>query len=324
MVKLTALVVCVALLFSACNRVEPDTEQSSASQSDMNLTPVTIGVSLADLNDNYLSILKQAMESNDDISINIMITDAEDDPDKQSVDIRQLIEDGAQTLVVSLVNEAQTQSVCDIAEMAGVDVLFLHTQPSQEMMSLYDNAYFIGVNKAESGALQAEMAYENFVSNSQIDTNGDGTLQYVILKGEEENPLTSMRTTSLIQGMDDKDTELLAEINADWNIELAEQLLGELLAQGTVPEAVLCNSDSMALGAIEALAAAEVSAVVYGIDAIPQAIDAIENGELAGTIYDNPYLLAEESLKTAASFARGETVVSSAGTIRIPFETISR
>ncbi len=324
MKKFAPILLSVLIIFSSCDASQEseDTSGSQESQSQSELHPVSVGVSLSTLDDNYLSILKQALEEQGDTSLSVNILDAEGNAGTQSTDIQQLIADGADTLIVSLVDLASARSVADLALAADVSVVFLYSQPASDILSQYENVFFVGVNEIEAGMIQGEMVLRDFAENPDYDLNSDGILQYMVLKGEEANPLTATRTDSLIQTLTDGSAVPIAQPNADWNTDVAARLVAELLEQGQTPEAIVCNSDSMALGAIEALKAADTLVPVYGIDAIPTAIDAIENDEMAGTIYNNPYRLAEESLNVAASYARGETVSNSAGVVRIAYELV--
>ncbi len=319
--KKAIIVILTALFLTSCTETAPP---DSVSDSDIEKAPVSVGVSLCNLDDNYISIVKQALEDTTDSSLTITVTDAEGNPSTQTSQIEQLIGDGAEVLLVSLNNVDSAGAVANLAAAAEINVVFIHRQPAPEVLSQHENAFYIGINEAQAGTLQAEMALADFAADDTADQNGDGVMQYVLIKGESANPLTDLRSQSVINTLDDGGAESLAQLTAEWNTEEATRQMLDLLAGAALPEVIVCNSDSMALGALAALNAQGVSALVYGIDAIPQAVDAIKAGTMAGTVYNNPYTLTEQALTTTAALARGEEVANSAGVITVGYETVSR
>jgi ribose transport system substrate-binding protein len=66
----------------------------------------------------------------------------------------------------------------------------------------------------------------------------------------------------------------------------------------------------MALGAMEAISAAgrldEI--MIVGFDAIDNAVEAVEEGEMAATVAQKPSLMGEMAVETAIKVANGEEV----------------
>ncbi|TIX20959.1 substrate-binding domain-containing protein, partial [Mesorhizobium sp.] len=61
------------------------------------------------------------------------------------------------------------------------------------------------------------------------------------------------------------------------------------LAANGKPDAIVCANDDMALGAMEACAARNFTDVkIYGFDALPEALVAVRDGKLAGTVEQFP------------------------------------
>ena len=73
-------------------------------------------------------------------------------------------------------------------------------------------------------------------------------------------------------------------------------------------DAVLAANDVMALGAIDALRAANRQAVVVGVNAIPEAVAAIKSGALLATANFNAMNLAALAVEALLRRLRGETV----------------
>ena len=77
------------------------------------------------------------------------------------------------------------------------------------------------------------------------------------------------------------------------------------LAANGKPDVIVCANDDMALGAIEACAAAGFTDVkIYGFDALPEALVAVRDGLLAGTVEQFPGEQSRTAVRIAVAFAR--------------------
>ncbi|NCB00315.1 MAG: hypothetical protein EOM70_13185, partial [Clostridia bacterium] len=85
------------------------------------------------------------------------------------------------------------------------------------------------------------------------------------------------------------DVKVLAEETAEWQREKAVSVVENwITAYGEDIDAIFANNDEMALGAIMALQAAGINDVmVFGIDATPDAVKAVEDGTLTATVFQD-------------------------------------
>jgi inositol transport system substrate-binding protein len=80
------------------------------------------------------------------------------------------------------------------------------------------------------------------------------------------------------------------------------------LAANGKPDVIICANDDMALGALEAVTAAGHTDVkIYGFDALPEALVAVRDGGLAGTVEQFPGEQSRQALRIAVSFAKDGT-----------------
>ncbi|MES2564800.1 MAG: sugar ABC transporter substrate-binding protein [Pseudomonadota bacterium] len=87
-----------------------------------------------------------------------------------------------------------------------------------------------------------------------------------------------------------------------------EAMQAYLAASQPAFDAVLAANDSMALGALEALAERGLKSVVAGINAVPQAIAAIKRGELLATADFDAMKISCIATEAAIRHLRGESV----------------
>jgi ribose transport system substrate-binding protein len=83
--------------------------------------------------------------------------------------------------------------------------------------------------------------------------------------------------------------KVLASTTAKYNRQQAMKVMEDLLTRFPEIDMVLCANDAMSLGAKEAIKDARRKILVAGIDAIPEALEAIQKGELAGTVDSNGF-----------------------------------
>lgn len=90
--------------------------------------------------------------------------------------------------------------------------------------------------------------------------------------------------------------------------EEGRRALQALLAEVPRIDGVAATNDSMALGALDALAAAGVTPKVVGINAIPDAIDAIKAGRLLASADFDAFKISCLATEAALRYLRGESV----------------
>ncbi len=71
------------------------------------------------------------------------------------------------------------------------------------------------------------------------------------------------------------------------------------------PDVIVCANDDMALGALEAVRARNLTGIkIYGFDALPEALARIKDGSLAGTVEQFPGEQSRIAMDIAVAFAR--------------------
>ena len=88
------------------------------------------------------------------------------------------------------------------------------------------------------------------------------------------------------------------EFNRDKGLSVTESCLGAT----PDPAAIVAANDDMALGAVEAAKAAGLSVPIIGYDALPEALKAINSGELYGSVEQFPGQQVATSLSTVMDF----------------------
>lgn len=203
-------------------------------------------------------------------------------------------------------NENAVNSVIDIVKPKEIPIVFLDVPPDvvSKVSKNYGKATFILENSDLAGTVQGKILVDLWKSNKKvIDKNNDNILQYVLLQGDIDDPVTISRTKSVISTINNSGikTDQLAQVNANWSREIAESAVESLFFKydGKI-EAIIANNDDMAIGAIKSLQKygynkgdESKNIAVVGIDGIPEAKDLIDKGFMTGTVIQNSKPLAE-------------------------------
>jgi erythritol transport system substrate-binding protein len=129
---------------------------------------------------------------------------------------------------------------------------------------------------------------------------------YVELLGKESDTNARIRS----QGYNDTlatypELKRVEQVSANWSQSEAFQKVETILQKRRDIHGIIAANDTMALGAVAALAAAKLDAViVVGFDGSPDALRAIEAGTLNATVLQPAVLIAEMAIVQAAEYLR--------------------
>lgn len=113
--------------------------------------------------------------------------------------------------------------------------------------------------------------------------------------------------------------EVVDVIAGDYARDVARERTAQWLQRHALLDACLVANDIMAVGVLDALDAAGRAATVVGVNAIPQAIDAIAAGRMLATADFNAMQMAYLAAECAVRHLRGEAVP---GRIELPVQIV--
>jgi signal transduction histidine kinase len=85
--------------------------------------------------------------------------------------------------------------------------------------------------------------------------------------------------------------QVLTEFFADWDANIAHELLKEALLAGKIPDLIYCHSDTLAAGIRQLCQSFHCNPVIIGIDGLwtpDQGIEMVLNGDLSATFFNRP------------------------------------
>ena len=208
MKKLLALLLAFTLVFSlvACGST-----QSTGGGDDAKIPK--IGVTIYKFDDNFMSFVRRSIEKNAEGKAELILNDSQNNQANQNDQIDMMISKGVKALAINLVDPQAAQTIISKAKEADMPVVFFNKEPSAEALASYDKAWYVGTASEEAGIIQGKMIADTWKANSAWDKNGDGKIQYVLLKGEPGHPDAEARTKFAVEevknaGIDVEELEL--------------------------------------------------------------------------------------------------------------------
>lgn len=264
-------------------------------------TSLRIGVLLYRGDDTFIGTLRNSMEQaakeyekETGVRVTLDVRDAKRNQLTQNSQAERMIDLGCDVLCVNMVDRTAAAVIIDKAQAVNVPVIFFNREPVLEDLRRWERAYYVGLPAEDAGRLQGGIVLEAW-QEGRLDRSGDGVLQYVMLEGETGHQDALLRTEYSVRTLTDAGvpTEKLANDTADWQRGQASIRMDQWLREfgGSAIEAVFANNDDMALGAIDACLefgmSPEELPFIVGVDATPPALEALENGTLAGTVQND-------------------------------------
>ena len=305
---LVVILIAMPVLLSAC---EKKTENGR--------TELRVGVVLYKNDDPFINAMTEEIKEdlqgfeNEDMHISTTIRYADGSQRIEDGVVDEMLSAGCDVLCVNLVDRTIPGNIIDAAKNKDVPVIFFNREPVYADLISWDKLYYVGSNAGESGDIQGVLAAAAIKANKKTDKNRDGKIQYVVLEGESGHQDSIIRTDRVVETLMAEGIELekLSYQTADWSRAQAENKMTQMInTYGSEIELVLSNNDEMAIGAIEAYNKKNVELrkrpLIFGTDGMPDALNAIKEGTLAGTVYNDKEGQAMEIAKLAVALFKGE------------------
>ncbi|EFY06102.1 galactose ABC transporter substrate-binding protein [Succinatimonas hippei] len=259
------------------------------------------------LTDSFIANLDKILtQEGSEQGINLKKYNAADDAYAQSETLDIALADKKNTpLLINLVDSSYAgEFLASLPKDTTRQIIFFNRNVSDAVLASYDNAWFVGTSPRESGRYQAEILVSYLKAHPDYDKNKNGVLDLVMLKGEQTHLDAVLRTQEVLKVLNEQGIKykVVFSANANWQFQKGFDFMDQAVSSLTFNniEAVVCNNDAMAMGAITDLNQygynledANKYIPVLGIDAIPEARKAVEEGRMLGTVCNDATKLSE-------------------------------
>lgn len=312
------VVVAMALSFlTGCSKKDEVKPQEAITFSSYNDTKV--GVCIYQISDNFMSLFNEELvsylTSKGFSKNNIIVYDGANSETVQLEQVEKLIDQGVDALIVNPVNTSIVKTITDKATAADIPLVYINREPSGDEEQRWEanglKVTYVGCDARQSGIYQGEILVD--LGLDKLDKNGDGIIQYYMIEGAPENVDAECRTIYSISTIKNAGirVECLLDDVGNWERDTAATVVEKALTNGLVPEVIICNNDAMALGAIDVLKKLRIvpgqDVYVIGVDALPDALSAIQDGTMAGTVFNDYIMQSHRTADVVMSYLQGET-----------------
>lgn len=258
------------------------------------------------LRDEFLSTLEAgAQAAAEEAGVTLSTQDAQND----TGDLLQFIESarnaGDDAVLINLVDAATAQQCIEAA--GDMKVVFVNRVPEDTSVLTAGSSAAVVSDENQSGGYQGQFLADYFNAKGQTD------VRYIMLQGTLGLVHTEQRSASVIQAMKDgglNPIEAAAPLVADYDRATAMDMISPLLGT-TEFDCIIANNDAMALGAVEALQAQGMdptSIPIVGIDATVDGIQAIKDGTLAMTVFQDANGQGYGAVQAAVNLIEGNAI----------------
>jgi ribose transport system substrate-binding protein len=214
-------------------------------------------------------------------SNHLLTTNAQSDLNKQISDIKSMLDQGAQLLIVAPLNSDGLQPAFDAAKAKKVPVVTIDRKVNSQPCT--DYLTFIGSNFVQQGKRAAD---------EMIRVTG-GSGKVAILLGSSGNNVTTDRTSGFTGELASaKGLSVVAQQTGDFDRSKGQSVMEQLIQSHPDITAVYAENDEMGIGVVNALKAAGKSpgkdVKVVSVDGTHNAVQLIVDGSYNAVIESNP------------------------------------
>ncbi|MDR2628288.1 MAG: galactose ABC transporter substrate-binding protein [Dysgonamonadaceae bacterium] len=323
--------IALVTLFAACEG-KKETTESGAYDDNGNLR---VGVIWRRFDDDFQAGFRSIMENEakrmGKFALNMQ--DGEFDVSKANNKLDTLIASGYQYLALLVIEPNAAEYMMNKCKQSNLPVVFFNTQPRDDVMASYNRTWYVGARPEESGTYSAKVLVDYWKNNTaKADKNGDGKLQLIIIQGEIGHNDVALRTQAYHDTLQAAGIpyEVVKQDTAEWLKDKAQDkmqaYLTELGEKGI--EGVLCNSDGMAIGVVNACLQNGFNTgpdapfiPVCGIDATIEALEAMKTGALLGTCLNDRAAQSQAVLNIIRSLSEGNENITTS-VVNVPGSTV--
>jgi ABC-type sugar transport system substrate-binding protein len=256
-----------------------------------------IALSLPDLSfPFFVHMVKQVQDEAAKIGdIEIVVFDGQNKTDKQTADLESVVIQKFDGLLISpLSGDAMAPAVQDVID-AKVPVVTIDRNVLGDTAK--KTLAHVGADNVKGGEEQSKLIIKMFPKGAKVFN----------LQGQPGTTPAIDRNKGLHNILDGKkEYEIIFEQTANFRRADGITVTENGLSGKGTPDVISAANDEMAFGAVEALKGKGLSGkvVVLGYDALPEALLAVKNGDMTGTVEQFPGGQSRAALNTLVTFLR--------------------
>jgi ABC-type sugar transport system substrate-binding protein len=242
---------------------------------------MTIGISYENLAFSYVAALQRAAQNAcKALAVTCIETDAANDTNKEFDNVESMMAKGINCLAFQAASLEASVASIDAANRKGVPVVQFSGKAGGG-----DYVTFVGSAQTDSGVMLGEFLEDLYKKL------GKPKLRGIYLRGVRGQITDVARNDGLKSYLNSaglSDRIEFVEQYADYDRGKGQAVTESLLTKDKTYDFIVANNDYMILGALQVVNQFGLKIPMAGVDGLPEALAAIEKGELAATVFEDP------------------------------------
>lgn len=243
-----------------------------------------------------------AMQAGTDygVTVQVVAPPSESDTPAQIALIEDTAAAGAAGMAIAVTDAEALNPAIQAVIDSGVPVVWIDSGGNNEGVT------YIGTDNAVGAKLAGEYLCQTVAEGGKV----------AILQGIMVTTTGQARAEGSKSAIEACGLDLVAEVPADWDRAKGLAAAEDIITQHPDLAGIFASNDEMALGALEALRAADLldQVTLVGYDANPDAREAVLAGEMEATIAQNPINMGYYGVESLIKLINGETLPPSIDT----------
>lgn len=257
-----------------------------------------IGMVVSTLNNPFFVNMKDGSEKEaEKLGYDLVVLDSQNDPAKERANVEDLVQLGVIALLINPTDSDAVVKTVEVANKSNIPVITLDRQANGGKITSH-----IASDNIKGGEMAAEYVLDKFKDEK-------GPINVVEIQGIPGASATRDRGEGFHNIMDKNDKFNFISIQAaDFDRQKGLQVMENIIQANPNIQVVFAHNDEMALGAVKAIKASGINALVIGFDGNDDAKDSIDANEMTATIAQQPDLIGALGVELTNKIYKGESI----------------
>ncbi len=271
---------------------------------------IVIGVSLLNLSNEFIVKLNQALEAKaKELGVKLIVNDAQRDADRQNQQVETFIAQKVDAIILNPCEVEASSPAVEKALAAGIPIVNVNSETKATPTA------FVGSRDEDSARIAMQLIADRLKGQGNVLVMQGFMGQAAQLKRDQGAKEILAKDPGL---------KLLASQTANWDRAAAMTLMENWIqSYGSKINAVFAQNDEMGMGALLALEQAHMKdkVTVVSVDAIADALQAVKDGRLDATVFQDARSQGATAVETAVKLIKKEPCEKA---VYIPFQLVTK
>lgn len=259
------------------------------------LAKESLALVISTLNNPFFVALKEgAQKKADELGYDLVVLDSQNNPAKELSNVEDTLVKGSKLILINPTDSEAVGNAILAANRAKIPVITLDRETNKG-----DVVSHIASDNVAGGKLAGDFLVQKLGKEAKV----------IQLEGIAGTSAARERGEGFKQSQEAHQFMVLASQPADFDRAKGMNVMQNLLTAHPDVDAIFAQNDEMALGAVRAAkTAGQEGVLIIGFDGTDQGIKAVQKGQLAATVAQQPDVIGAKGIEVADKVLKGEIV----------------